>query len=143
MAELRLFKIMSGPLLAALMVVGLLLYFNSIVDEYSLSNINSTELEKFEQTAQSFQSVSEGFENESNPEVSSGDEDASFFAQGLGALQTVRNSYDLFGDLIDSALQNLPISDGFNNTLKIVLLALVTIVITLGIIAVVVTRMRV
>jgi len=143
MDQPRLFKIIGTPLLIALIIAGLMNFMSSGAETYNV-DYNSSEMEELRKAGERFNTVTETVDNESEVSVEEDDYDKMGTTQvkGIGALNTVTQSYSLFASLLDSSLDSLGMG-GFSRTVKSFFIALIGTVFVLGILLVVILRRRI
>jgi len=143
MDQPRLFKIIGTPILIALIIAGLVNFMSSGADTYDVE-YNSSEMEEIKEAGRRFKGVTEDTSAQSNISAAQDDYDkmGTMHIKGLGALNTVTQSYSLFASLLDSSLENLGMG-GFSRTVKSFFVALITTVFVLGILLVAILRRKI
>lgn len=143
MDQPRLFKIIGMPILIALIIAGLINFMSSSADTYDV-DYNSSEMEEIKESGEKFNQITQEADDKSSVKVTQDDYDksGSIMRQGLDALNTVTQSYDLFASLFGNSLKNLGMGS-YGRTAKIVFISLITTLIVLGIILTAVVRRRI
>lgn len=144
MDQPRTYKLIGMPILIALIISGFMMFLSSGSTQYEM-DYNSSAMEKIKESGEQFKSVSSDVDsNLSSSTVTSDDFDksGSILKQALDSLNTVTNSFSLFGDLFDASFENMGLGE-YSRVIKTSLFALITLIIILGIITTAALRVRV
>src|SRR6056297_2238186 len=143
MDQPRIYKIIGMPILIALIISGFMIFLGSGTDTYG-QNYDEESFEEIKNASQSFSSVTTDIENSSNPQIKDEDFDksGSLLFQGYQAANKVKDSFSLFNNLLDSSIDNMGLGS-YTQTIKILSLSLIATVIGLGIVLLILLKVRV